>query len=122
MAWVIGWNLVLELAIGAAVVAKGWSSYFGMVFGFAKETVNFGPYSLDWGALVIIALVATLLALGTKLSSHFSAAVTAIKISVVVLVVIVGAFYIKRANYSPFIPRPKPSTAEPVSTNRCCRC
>jgi APA family basic amino acid/polyamine antiporter len=69
--------------------------------------VTFGSYSLDWGALVIIALVATLLALGTKLSSHFSAAVTAIKISVVVLVVIVGAFYVKRANYSPFIPPPE---------------
>ncbi|EUA07281.1 amino acid permease family protein [Mycobacterium xenopi 4042] len=43
LAWIIGWNLVLELAIGAAVVAKGWSSYFGTVFGFAGETTNLGP-------------------------------------------------------------------------------
>lgn len=107
LAWIIGWNLVLELAIGAAVVAKGWSSYFGTVFGFAGETTNLGAYSLDWGALLIIGMLATLLALGTKLSAHFSAVVTAIKIAVVLLVVIVGAFYIKPANYSPFIPPPE---------------
>jgi APA family basic amino acid/polyamine antiporter len=104
LAWVIGWNLVLELAIGAAVVAKGWSSYLGTVFGFAGGTVTLGSVNLDWGALLIIALVTTLLALGTKLSSNFSAVVTTIKVSVVVLVVIVGAFYINGANYSPFIP------------------
>ena len=45
LAWIIGWNLVLELAIGAAVVAKGWSSYLGTVFGFAGGTVQFGPLS-----------------------------------------------------------------------------
>jgi APA family basic amino acid/polyamine antiporter len=106
-AWTIGWNLVLELAMGAAVVAKGWSSYLGAIFGIADGTVTFGSFNFDWGALLIVTLVATLLALGTKLSSNFSAVVTAIKVSVVVFVVIVGAFYIKAANYSPFIPPPE---------------
>jgi basic amino acid/polyamine antiporter, APA family len=107
VAWTIGWNLVLELVIGAAVIAKGWSSYLQTVFGFASGTVRFGPVRLDWGSLLIIALVATLLALGTKLSSLFSTVVTAIKVAVVVLVIVVGAFYIKAANYSPFIPPPE---------------
>ncbi|MGO9385640.1 MAG: APC family permease [Mycobacterium sp.] len=107
LAWIIGWNLLLELAIGAAVVAKGWSSYLGNVFGFAGGTTNFGSVNLDWGALLIVAGVATLIALGTKLSSRFSAAITAIKVSVVLLVVVVGAFYIKGSNYSPFIPKPE---------------
>ncbi|OBJ00138.1 amino acid permease [Mycobacterium alsense] len=107
LAWIIGWNLLLELAIGAAVVSKGWSSYLGSVFGFAGGTVQLGAVRLDWGALVIVGVVATLIALGTKLSSRFSAAITAIKVSVVVLVVVVGAFYIKRSNYSPFIPPPE---------------
>lgn len=107
LAWIIGWNLVLELAIGAAVVAKGWSSYLGTVFGFAGGTVALGPIDFDWGALLIVVLVAVLLALGTKLSSRFSAVVTAIKVSVVILVVIVGSFYIKAANYTPFIPKPE---------------
>ncbi|MBO0863811.1 MAG: amino acid permease [Mycobacterium sp.] len=104
LAWTIGWNLVLELAIGGAVVAKGWSSYLDTMMGLPNGTIAFGSFHLDWGALLIVALVATLLALGTKLSSHFSAVVTTIKVSVVVLVVVVGAFYIKTANYSPFIP------------------
>ncbi len=107
LAWIIGWNLLLELAIGAAVVAKGWSSYLGSVFGFAGGTVALGPAQLDWGALLIVAVVATLIALGTKLSSRFSAVVTAVKVSVVALVVVVGAFYIKGSNYSPFIPKPE---------------
>jgi APA family basic amino acid/polyamine antiporter len=105
-AWTIGWNLVLELAIGAAVVAKGWSSYLAAVFPLARGTLAVGSFNLDWAALLIVAVVATLLALGTKLSSHFSMVVTAIKVAVVLLVVIVGAFYIKAANYSPFIPSP----------------
>ncbi|KQH80623.1 amino acid permease [Mycobacterium gordonae] len=107
LAWIIGWNLVLELAIGAAVVAKGWSSYLGTVFGFAGGTVALGPIDFDWGALLIVTLVAILLVLGTKLSSRFSAVVTAIKVSVVILVVIVGSFYIKAANFTPFIPKPE---------------
>jgi APA family basic amino acid/polyamine antiporter len=106
-AWIIGWDLLLELAIGAAVVSKGWSSYLGTVFGFAGGTVTLGSVQLDWGALLIVAVVATLVALGTKLSSRFSAVITGIKVSVVVLVVIVGAFYIKPSNYSPFIPKPE---------------
>jgi basic amino acid/polyamine antiporter, APA family len=104
LAWTIGWNLVLELAIGGAVVAKGWSSYLDTVFLLPSGTVALGSLKLDWGALLIVALVATLLALGTKLSSQFSAVVTTIKVLVVVMIVVVGAFYIKAANYSPFIP------------------
>jgi basic amino acid/polyamine antiporter, APA family len=107
LAWIIGWNLVLELAIGAAVVAKGWSSYLGTVFGFAGGIAHIESFNFDWGALLIVTLVAVLLALGTKLSSRFSAVVTAIKVLVVILVVIVGAFYIKAENYHPFIPKPE---------------
>ncbi len=104
VAWIIGWDLILEFAVGAAVVAKGWSSYLGTVFGFAGGTVHFGAFELDWGALLIIGVVTALLAVGTKVSSNFSAVITAIKVSVVLLVVVVGAFYIKPENFSPFIP------------------
>lgn len=111
IAWVIGWDLILEFAVGAAVVAKSWSSYLGSVFGFAGGTADLGPLTLDWGALLIIGMLALLLALGTKLSANFSAVITAIKVSVVVLVVVVGAFYIKIANFSPFVP-PGQKTAD----------
>ncbi|QUR66623.1 APC family permease [Mycobacterium spongiae] len=107
LAWVIGWNLLLELAVAAAVVAKGWSSYLGAVLRFGGGIAHLGSFNFDWGALLIVSVVASLCAWGTKLSSRFSAVVTAIKVSVVILVVIVGAFYIKPANYSPLIPEPK---------------
>ncbi len=86
------------------MVAEGWSSYLGTVFGFGGGIADFGGLDVDWGALVIITLVTILLAVGTKLSAHFSLAITIIKVSVVLLVVIVGAFYIKAANFTPFIP------------------
>jgi APA family basic amino acid/polyamine antiporter len=104
VAWIIGWDLILEFAVGAAVVAKGWSSYLGTVFGFSSTTVNLGSVQADWGALGIVAVVSTLLALGTKLSSNFSAVITAIKVGVVALVVTVGSFYFKSANLTPFVP------------------
>lgn len=103
-AWIIGWDLILEFAVASAVVAKGWSSYLGTVFGFGGGIADFAGLSVDWGALLIIAFVTLLLVIGTKLSAHFSLAITIIKVSVVLLVVIVGAFYIKAANYTPFIP------------------
>lgn len=103
-AWIVGWNLVLEFALGTAVVAKGWSSYLATVVGFGGGTVAVGPVAVDWGALLIVVVVAVLLGLGTKLSSRFSAVVTTVKVAVVVLVVVVGAGYVKAANFSPFIP------------------
>ncbi len=104
VAWIIGWDLILEFAVAAAVVANGWSSYLGTVFEFMGGTTKLGPLTFDWGALAIIASVTVLLAMGTKLSARFSLAITVIKVSVVLLVVIVGSFYIKASNYSPFIP------------------
>ena len=104
IAWIIGWDLILEFAVAAAVVAKGWSSYLGTVFGFGGGTTQFAGLDVDWGALLVIAFVTAILAWGTKLSAEVSLVITVIKVSVVLLVVVVGAFYIKTANYTPFIP------------------
>lgn len=104
VAWIIGWDLILEFAVAAAVVAKGWSSYLGTVFGFGGGIADVGGLELDWGALLIIAFVTAILAWGTKLSAGVSLAITAVKVAVVLLVVVVGAFYIKMENFSPFIP------------------
>lgn len=119
LAWILGWDLILEFAVGSAVVAKGWSSYLGSVFGFAGGTVDIGGHAVDWGALVIVAVVTTLLVIGTKLSSRVSAVITAIKVAVVVLVIVVGFFYIKTANWSPLVPpsQPAPSTESSVDSS-----
>ncbi|MFD5249428.1 amino acid permease [Amycolatopsis sp. NPDC058340] len=109
MAWIIGWDLVLELAVGAAAVSKGWSAYLETVLSYifgkgTKTSFEIGGVPVDWGALVVVLVLATLLALGTKLSSRFSMVITGIKVAVVLFVIVLGIFYIKAANYSPFIP------------------
>ncbi|MGU3293582.1 APC family permease [Williamsia sp. M5A3_1d] len=109
LAWILGWDLILEFAVGAAVVSKGWSSYLGTVFGFSGGTAEIGGLDVDWGALVIVVAITALLVLGTKLSSGVSAVITAIKVTVVLLVIVVGFFYIKTSNYGPFIPKSEPT-------------
>lgn len=110
IAWIIGWDLILELALAASVVGKGWSLYLAKVIGVDGSTViDWGPVSIDWGALLLIGVLTTLLALGTKLSSRVSLIITALKVSVVLLVIIVGAFYISAKNYSPYIPPEQPA-------------
>jgi len=112
VAWIIGWDLVLEFAVGSAVVAKAWSEYLATVFGqFGTEittSLPLGPLSLDWGALLLVAVLTTLLVLGTKLSSRVSMVFTGIKVAIVLLVVVVGLFYVDVRNYSPYIPPAAP--------------
>lgn len=108
VAWIIGWDLVLELAVGSAVVAKSWSTYLETVFeqlGLGVSTeLHLGPVPFDWGALIVVTVLATLLGLGTKLSSRVSWIFTMIKVGIVLLVIVVGLFYVNAANYSPYIP------------------
>jgi APA family basic amino acid/polyamine antiporter len=112
VAWVVGWDLVLEFALAAGVVAKGWSAYLAQFLGLVGVPLSSasislaGPFTFDWGALLIIVVLTWVIAVGVKLSSRVSQVITAIKILVVLLVVVVGIGYIKVANYSPYIPPP----------------
>ena len=114
VAWIIGWDLVLEFALASAVVSKGWSMYLGGMLGASDTTVHVGSVALDWGAVVIVAAITAVLAIGTKISSRVSAVVTAIKVAVVLLVIVVGIFYIDKSNYSPYIPEAE--TAQDTAT------
>ncbi|RKT85450.1 basic amino acid/polyamine antiporter, APA family [Saccharopolyspora antimicrobica] len=109
MAWIIGWDLILEFAVAAAAVAKGWSIYLEQVFGLigVELPTSFefvGGLQFDWGAVLLVAVLCTLLALGTKLSARVSLVITLIKVFVVLLVIVVGVAYINADNYTPFIP------------------
>lgn len=104
VAWIIGWDLILEFALASAVVAKGWSMYFGGMFG-GNASIDLGPLTVDWGSLLIVGAITIILAVGTKVSSRVSAVVTAVKVAVVLLVIVVGIFYIDKANYSPYVPQ-----------------
>jgi APA family basic amino acid/polyamine antiporter len=107
-AWIIGWDLMLELALGAATVAVGWSGYANILLddlglklpsSIAGEDATFNV-----PAMLVVLVVTALLVLGVKISSRVNAVIVAIKIAVVLLVIFAGLFFIKGANYSPFIP------------------
>lgn len=108
VAWIIGWDLVLEFAVGSAVVAKGWSQYLGQVLKLigieTKTSLPLGWFTFDWGALLLVAVLAVLLVAGTKISSRVSFVITGIKVAIVLLVIVVGLGYVKAANYTPFVP------------------
>lgn len=113
MAWIIGWDLVMEFAVGAAAVAKGWALYLAQLLerlglGVTSTTAHLGPITIDWGAFLLVAGLTWVLLAGVKLSSRVSQVITAIKISVVLLVVLLGIAYINVDNYSPYIPPETP--------------
>ncbi|GAB91218.1 amino acid permease [Gordonia rhizosphera] len=109
IAWIIGWDLVLEFALASSVVAKGWALYLANFLGTAT-TVEIGGVSIDWGAVLIIGAITLTLAFGVKLSSRVSAIITAVKVAVVLLVIIVGAFFINTDNYRPMVPPAEANT------------
>ncbi|MFI1397039.1 amino acid permease [Streptomyces sp. NPDC020681] len=110
-AWIIGWDLVLEFALGTAVVAVGWSGYVRSLM----DNVDWqltpwlnGPDSpggtFDILAFLLVLVLTVILVLGMKLSARITAIVVAIKVTVVMIVIIAGLFFIVGDNYSPFIP------------------
>jgi APA family basic amino acid/polyamine antiporter len=116
IAWIIGWDLVLELALGAATVSVGWSGYLNQLLGdlgiplpnsIAGETAT-----VNIPAIFIALVMTGVLILGIKLSSRVTSVIVAIKIAIVLLVIVVGLFYVKAANYSPFIPPAQPPASQ----------
>ncbi len=112
VAWIIGWDLVLELALGAATVSVGWSGYLNQLLGdlgiplptsIAGETAT-----VNIPAMFIALVMTGVLILGIKLSSRVTGVIVAIKLAIVALVIAVGIFYVKAANYHPFVPPAQP--------------
>ncbi|WP_423921855.1 amino acid permease [Frigoribacterium sp. 2-23] len=113
LAWIIGWDLILETLTGAAVLAKYWGIYLSEVFtGFGMnlpDTIALGPIELSWAPFLIVAAFTVLLVLGTQLSSRVGSVFTVIKVAIVLFVIVVGFFFVKAANYTPFIPAAQPT-------------
>ncbi|MET7771537.1 amino acid permease [Nocardia sp. NPDC005366] len=112
VAWIIGWDLILEFALAVAVVSKGWSQYLGELMDRKAAVVDIGPVTFDWGAVLLIAVLGVLLAVGTKLSSRVSAIAVAIKLAVIAVVLVVGIGYFDRSNLSPYIPPSRSGAAD----------
>jgi len=106
VAWIIGWDLILELALGASTVAVGWSTYFADVMKQAGITVPGWAYGEGHNlvAAAIVLILTAVICLGIKISAQVNFVFVAIKLSIVLIVIIAGLFFIKWANYTPFIP------------------
>ena len=114
VAWIIGWDLVLEFTIGSSALAVGFSGYLqellaGTPFEVPSSLASAGDGLLNLPAVVISLLVMAVLVLGIKLSSRINQVVVAIKLLVVAAVIIVGIGYIELSNYTPFIPPSEPA-------------
>lgn len=102
-AWIIAWDLILEFALGSAVVARGWSGYLQDMFDLPTQW--FGEKSdVNLGAVGIVILVGIIATVGIRESKLVTNALVIVKVAVCVFVIVVGAFYVKASNYSPFIP------------------
>lgn len=110
-AWVIAWDLVLEFALGAAVVARGWSAYLGNMFGLPPSL--FGETStVNVGAIGIVLVLGVIAARGISEARWVTNALVAIKVAICLFIVILGAFFIKTKNWIPFIPPAQPVEGE----------
>ncbi|GHF29188.1 amino acid transporter [Streptomyces mashuensis] len=111
--WFIGWDLLLEYTAIVAVVAIGISGYINFLVGetgahlpaWMLGAPGTGPgHRIDLFAAVLCLLIAYLLTMGIKNAARFETIVVALKVLVVLMVIGVGFFHIKAANYSPFFP------------------
>jgi basic amino acid/polyamine antiporter, APA family len=120
-AWIIGWDLILEYALGAVTVAIGWSGY---VVSFLKDIGINVPCTLSAArglpvqcadgttataifnlpAVIIIAIVTTLLVIGIKESANVNNVIVFVKVAVVLLFIIGAAHAVNPANWHPFMP------------------
>jgi APA family basic amino acid/polyamine antiporter len=102
-AWIIAWDLVLEFALGAAVVSRGWSGYLQDALDL--PTSVFGESSsINLGAMAIALVLGVVAVVGIREAKWVTNALVVIKVSVCVFVVVVGVFFVKAANLSPFVP------------------
>jgi len=101
VAWIIGWDLVLEYAIGAATVSVSWSAHLVELFDslgiHIATVVPIAGVNVNFGAIAIIVAVSLLLMRGIGESAKANMAI-------VIAVIAVGAFFVNKANYVPFIP------------------
>lgn len=121
LAWVIGWDLILEYAVGAATVGIAWSEYLNNLL---VEVLHMSPIPYEWchspfqtstdgvrgiinlPALFIVVAISLLLMRGIKESAIFNNIIVIIKVSIVILLIVLGWGFIQDINHTPYIPEP----------------
>ncbi len=111
LGWIIGWDLLLEYLFGGAAVAVGWGGYMqnslqGAGIGLPHDLYNgaFAGGVINLPAVAIVVLVSALLVVGTRESARTTNVLVALKITVLLLFIGIGAFYVSTAHWHPFVP------------------
>jgi APA family basic amino acid/polyamine antiporter len=115
IAWIIGWDLILEYGVGASAVASGWSGYlkdflksaFGITLPTALTAPPFGVHPsgiINLPALLVLLVLTALLILGTSESARVNTVIVGVKLLIVLFFIIVGAMHIHSGNWRPFMP------------------
>ncbi len=109
--WLVGWALILELLVAAALVARVWAAYLvATIDGFGISVPTFlaegasVTEGLNWVGFLLLALLTALVVTGTKLSARVLSLVVVAKVAVILFVIFVGARYVSASNYTPFVP------------------
>jgi APA family basic amino acid/polyamine antiporter len=106
-AWIIGWDLILEMFLGASVVAQGWSAYLGA---FLEQIGIVLPEQLSYGgavdvpAILLVLVLGGLMTIGIKESLRVNLVLVAVKLFIVLFVIVAGLMFVNPANYAPFVP------------------
>lgn len=119
IAWIIGWDLVLEYAVGAATVASSWSGYlikllanYGLALPDFLMKTPFDGGLINLPAVFIVVLMSFVLIRGTSGSATVNGLIVILKIAIVIIFIVIGFNYIRPENLKPFIPENKGSFGE----------
>jgi APA family basic amino acid/polyamine antiporter len=118
IAWIIGWDLVLEYAVGAATVAIAWSEYLNKVLEFVGLSIPYRWYHspfevsaatgeqglMNLPAVVILLLLSALLVRGTRESAFVNGVIVIVKVAIVIVVIAIGWGFIDPANHADYVP------------------
>ncbi|WP_245537335.1 amino acid permease [Thiocystis violascens] len=111
VAWIIGWDLILEYGVATSAVAIGWSGYVNNALaavGLAlPELLTKGPLEgglVNLPAALIVLILAALLSLGVRESARFNAIMVVVKLIAITIFILVAASHVQPANWSPFMP------------------
>ena len=110
-AWIIGWDLILEMFLGASVVAQGWSAYLGTLMeqlgAPIPAAIGYGG-TVDLMAILLVLVLGGLMTFGIKESLRVNLILVAVKLFIVLFVIVAGLLFVNPANWSPFVPEAAP--------------
>ena len=111
--WIIGWDLVLEYAVASAAVAAGWSHYLTVILSGLginlPAALTHSPGGapgaiINLPALLIVLAITAILYIGVQESARINAIIVGIKLFAVLIVILIGMFYVRPVNWEPFLP------------------